>query len=186
MKPVRRVGHILAPGPMGGLERCVELIAIGQVERSKEVHAVLILDRPGHPLIEALEAGGVRVHSVCAGHRRYWRQLTATIAALRTARVHLLHTHGYHANFIGYWARRSLRIPVVSTAHGYTGGPWKNRAYEWLDRQVLRRFHAVIAVAAPLKERLVRAGLSLDRVHLVRNGIPIADVLPREEARKRL
>ncbi len=58
-----------------------------------------------------------------------------------------------------WWMRASpgvWEIATVTTVHGFTGGDWKNRVYERLQRRAFRRFDAVVAVSHPLGESLAR------------------------------
>ena len=58
----------------------------------------------------------------------------------------------------------------MTTVHGFTGGGWKDRLYERIQRRAFRRFGAVVAVSQPLCEALVRDGVRRDRVHVIRNA----------------
>jgi glycosyltransferase involved in cell wall biosynthesis len=85
-------------------------------------------------------------------------------------------------------AARRLRFPVVATTHGFLGGDWKQRFYEWLQCRVLRRFDAVIAVSAPMARRLEHSGIPPRRVHVIPNAFDADGQGPlvRTEARQRL
>jgi glycosyltransferase involved in cell wall biosynthesis len=88
---------------------------------------------------------------------------------------------------VGARAARRLGIPVVTTAHGFTGGGWRNRFYEWIQFRSFRRSDAVIAVSRGLASELASRGIPGDRIHVVPNAYP-ADVprLERSAARERL
>jgi glycosyltransferase involved in cell wall biosynthesis len=99
----------------------------------------------------------------------------------------VLHSHGYHTDVIAGDVARRAKIPTVSTAHGYTRGPWLNRVYEYLDRRALRSFDAVAAVSRRLADELVRSGVPAERVHVIPNAwSPVAIPLDRESARREL
>ena len=180
-----RILHVLAPQAAGGLERVVELLAGGMTERGHAVAAVVLLDATGPtpPIVEALEASGVAVTIVRAPPRYYWREIRAASDAARSFEADVVHTHGYRADVVGYVMRRGRTPRLVSTVHGFIGGDRKNRFYEWLDRLVLRRFDAVIAVSAALHERMVRSGLNPRRVSLIENGVGRIQALDRGVAR---
>jgi glycosyltransferase involved in cell wall biosynthesis len=107
-------------------------------------------------------------------------------ALLRQRQAPLVHTHVYHADFVGYWAARSCRMPVVATVHGFVGGDWKNRLYQSLDRRLLRRFDAVICVSEGVRARLAGAGGDPARLRVIPNGHPGGATVPRAVARERL
>ena len=58
-----------------------------------------------------------------------------------------LFCHGYKAGLVGWWAARKAGIPVMAVSRGWTGECWKVRAYEALDKRMLRRMDRVICVS---------------------------------------
>jgi glycosyltransferase involved in cell wall biosynthesis len=81
-------------------------------------------------------------------------------------------------------AARRLGIPTVTTVHGFTGGDWKNRLYQRLQRRAFRRFDAVVAVSRRLGEDLARSGVPAGRLHVVPNAWPgSGETLPPDRAR---
>jgi glycosyltransferase involved in cell wall biosynthesis len=82
---------------------------------------------------------------------------------------------------------RRAGIPTVTTVHGFTGGDWKNRVYEWVQTRAFRRFDAVVAVSRPLQLRLVQSGVPAERIHVVPNAWShTAPALERVDARRAL
>src|SRR5882724_288698 len=167
-----RLLHVLAPGAVGGLERVVQLLAHGQARAGDDVHVAAVLDQAhaGHPLLDALAAGGVTTHVIVLPGRRYWRERAAILELGGRLRPVVVHTHGYRPDVVDAAAARRLGIPTVTTVHGFTGGDWKNRLYERLQRRAHRRFDAVVAVSRPLVEQLIESGVPAHRVHLVQNA----------------
>jgi len=164
--------HVVAPGQFGGLERVVQLLAREQTRAGDEVHVAAVLDRatPDHPLLAALAAGGVTAHPIILPGRAYWRERDAIRELGRRLRPAVVHTHGYRPDLVDAGAARRLRIPTVTTVHGFTGGDWKNRLYERLQERAFRRFDAVVAVSRPMVARLIRDRVPPDRVHVVQNA----------------
>lgn len=164
--------HVIAPGEVGGLERVVLLLAEGQAHAGDDVHVAAVLDPANarHPLLDALAAGGVSTHPIVIPARGYWRERIATLELGRRLRPDVVHTHGYRPDIVDGAAARRLGIPTVTTVHGFTGGGWKNKLYERLQRRAYRRFDAVVAVSRPLVEGLVQDGVPPQRVHLVQNA----------------
>ncbi|HEX6750626.1 MAG TPA: glycosyltransferase [Longimicrobium sp.] len=182
--------HLAAPARFGGLERVVEMLAGGQAARGHRVHLAAILDpgaADGHPLLAALTETGVSVHVVDPPARAYRRERAAVRALLARLRPDVVHTHGYRADVLHGAAARGLGIPTLSTVHGFTGGDWKNRVYEWLQRRALRRFDAVVAVSRRMGMELERRGVRADRLRVIANAwTPGAPPLARDEARREL
>jgi glycosyltransferase involved in cell wall biosynthesis len=170
------------------MERVVTMLSA--VQREEGVHVVAVLspaDVVDHPFIAGLEKAGVPVTIVEVpgrGYRREYRSLRALITRLQPS---LVHTHGYHADVIGGAATRSLGVRTVSTVHGFLGVPLRNWLYERMQLVALRRADAVLAVSAPLVDRLARSGIPRDKIHLVPNGYsPSAPHLSRTAARHEL
>lgn len=178
--------QVLAPAPSGGLESVVRSLSTGLRDRGHRVVIAAVVE-PGatlHPFVEEARAAGLEVRAVEIGGRAYLAERREIDAIRRDTGAAILHTHGYRPDLVDAAVARRAGIPVVSTAHGFTGGPFRNRLNEWLQRRALRRFDAVGAVSAPLEASLLRAGVPRARLHLVPNAWAAEPVLPREEARR--
>ncbi|HEU4700380.1 MAG TPA: glycosyltransferase [Gemmatimonadales bacterium] len=182
--------HILAPGPVGGLESVVRLLARGQAARGHAVAAALVLDAGTgeHPLEAPLRAAGVAVHPLPIPLRAYQQERRELAALLARLAPDVVHSHGYRTDVLATPLARARGIPVVTTVHGFTGGGWKNRLYEWLQVRSFRRADAVIAVSRPLVGRLAALGVPAARIHLIRNAFQPEGEPPysRREARQAL
>jgi glycosyltransferase involved in cell wall biosynthesis len=74
----------------------------------------------------------------------------------------------------------------VATVHGFTGGGFKNRVYEWFDRHLLCRFDAVACVSEALFKSMLALGMSEGRLRLVPNAPARSDRLSCSVARTTL
>ena len=181
--------HLLAPGPVGGLERVVQQLARGELHRGLQVEVVAVLDADdeGAAFAGPLQSAGVTVTPVRLAPRAYLSERRRIGTVLERRRPDLVHTHGYRADIQGGGVARRLGIPTVTTVHGFTGGDWKNRLYERLQLRAFRCSDAVVAVSAPLLARLEAEPIPRERLHLVPNAAPTDEPpLPRGEARRRL
>lgn len=182
-----RVLHVLAPSREGGLERVVTMLSTMQAEAG--VHVAAVID-PGserdHPFIAGLEARGVPVSRVVVGGRSYLEEYRALRDLIARIKPDVVHTHGYRSDVIGGAAARRAKIAMVSTVHGFTGGGIRNRINEVIQRFALRRSAGVIAVAAPIVDRLVSAGVPRSRISCIPNGFTREIQLERSAARERL
>lgn len=183
------VVHILAPGPVGGLERVVQQLACGQHARGMQVEVLAVLDaaNDGAAFFGPLEAAGVAVTALRLPPRAYVTERRRLTTLLQSRRPDLVHTHGYRADVQARAVAARLQIPAVTTVHGFTGGGWRNRLYERLQLGAFRRFNAVVVVSEPLMKQLLAFGVERDRLHLVRNAAPTdGPPVERAEARRRL
>ncbi len=184
-----KVLHVVAPAPVGGLERVVHALAIGHHQAGHDVRVAAILpeNRFPHPFLILLRQAGVAISPLVVPPRRYLRERAWVAEVCRTARPDVVHTHGYRPDVVDAGAARRQHIATVTTVHGFTGGGLKNRLYERLQRAAFRRFDAVVAVSRTLAQELAADGVQRDRIHLVPNAwSEIAPPQEREAARRKL
>jgi glycosyltransferase involved in cell wall biosynthesis len=172
----------------GGLERVVTMMSVGQ--KASSVHVAAVVEPSAadpHPFLVQLEALGVPVTRIVVGARSYVQEYRALSALVAKLEPRVVHTHGYRADVIGGAVARAHRVPTVSTVHGFTGGGRRNRLYERVQSFALRRADAVIAVSAPLVERLADNGVPRHKIHRIPNGFaPLVHPTTRAAARNRL
>ena len=183
-----RVVVAIAPSPMGGVERVVHQLARGLHRRQVLATVVTLLESGVEDpwLVESLRVAGIPVAAV-RGHRYgYPREIAAMTRILRSHDADLLHCHGYRADVLGSVAAVLSRRPIVSTAHGFTGGGLKNRFYERLDRWCLRRMDQVMAVSSALEGQLLDGHVPRKRLHVVPNAAPTISLESRDDARAAL
>lgn len=185
----RRITHLVAPAHVGGLETVLRGLATAQRDRGHQVTLLALLDADGPepPLLPDLRAAGVEVAALRFPPRGYAAQVRAVAHHDTRARPDVLHSHGYLPDAIAAVARRRGGAARVSTVHGFTGGDWKNRLYEWLQCRAYRRFEAVVAVSRRLGADLAARGVDPARLHVVPNAwAPGPAPLGREDARRAL
>ena len=178
--------HVLAPGEVGGLETVVRLLAAGQLRAGHTVSvlSMVLTDQPEPGLHRALSAAGVSVVPLSLPPRSYLRERRELRAVLTRLRPDIVHTHGYRPDVQVGAVARSLNLATVSTVHGFVGGDWKNRFYEFLQGRAIRGYGAVVAVSRPMMGRLEAAGVPARALHCVPNAWaePVPP-LSREQAR---
>ena len=181
--------HVLVPAHVGGLESVVALLADAQRRAGIDARVITLEAEPDgpHPFAERLAASGVPLTRLPLQGRAYLRERAIVRDALVRERPDIVHTHGYRADVVSGSAALSLGLSVVTTMHGFIVNDLKDRAYQWVQRRVVRRFGAVVAVSRPLVDRLARAGVPRARIRLIPNGYaPSAPALGRVAARDAL
>jgi glycosyltransferase involved in cell wall biosynthesis len=185
-----KIVQLLAPAPVGGLERVVQGLAIGQRKRGHDVVIVAIGEQrmpEGHPFRVPIDEARVPLRQVIVGPRRYLSERAQIATLCRELSPDVVHGHGGRPDVIDGGVVRALGIATVSTHHGWTFGPFKNRIFESLHTRSLRRFDGVIAVSEPIARRLVAERVPSSRVHLLPNGFaPVAAPMARDHARRSL
>jgi glycosyltransferase involved in cell wall biosynthesis len=189
LSAIRRVAHVIAPAPAGGAESVVLALASAAADRSRVIvlNQVAHRDDPPHTLSDQLRSRDVVVDELRCGRRRYRAEVRAVSELIRRHDVEIVHTHGYHATVVGYLAARRAGVPAVATVHGYLSRNVKERFYNVVDRWLLRRFDAVIAVSQGIADQLAANGVSRERVVIVQNGLATSvSTLDRQHARQQL
>lgn len=165
---------------MYGAERVI-LTLLERLERSRFPCVLGCIREDGAPLPElarrALERG-IPVECFSMGRGFSVRGMALIWGYVARRGTRLIHSHGYKTDmFLGFHARRDVRL--VSTVHGWPGPGMglKLRLYEALDRAALRRFDAVAAVSQGMGERL-RSRIPGRGVVVIRNGIEIPEIPP--------
>ena len=118
-----------------------------------------------------LEENGLETHLLEHDSPHVPAMVSETADRLRGESADLLCCHGYKADVVGLLAARRVGIPVISVSRGWTGDTWKVRRYEQIDRACLRRMDRVVCVSEGQAVKVRNAGVSPDRVVVIRNAI---------------
>jgi glycosyltransferase involved in cell wall biosynthesis len=105
------------------------------------------------------------------------RGLREIRALLKTLRPDLISAHSSKAGILGRLAGRSLRIPVIFTAHGWAftpGVPWREAMiYRWIERLAAPLASRIITVSEFDRQLALARGIApADRVVTIHNGMP--------------
>jgi glycosyltransferase involved in cell wall biosynthesis len=187
-----RILHMLAPAETGGLEQVVQTLVNGLSQRAHDVHVAAAFtpaagDLSCHPFLAPLRETNTPLHIIRVNTRAYSQEHAEVRRLCQRLAPAIVHTHGYRSDLVHAAAARHEGVPTITTVHGFTGGGLRNRLYEYIQRRSFSSFDAVVAVSAPMCDRLIRAGVPPKRLHLIRNAGPAPPpLLSREEARQRL
>jgi glycosyltransferase involved in cell wall biosynthesis len=183
------ITQIVAPGVVGGTESVVRALAVGHHRRGHEVHVIGVVEPEprDHPYLRELSAAGVTVHPLHLRSRAYLTERRLVKDILERHRPDVVHVHGYRPEFIDAPVARRLGIPVVTTLHGSSRISTRAIFYERIQKRLLHRCDAVVAVSNQIVEELRAARVPDARVHYIPNGwVPSAEMLSRDAARRAL
>jgi glycosyltransferase involved in cell wall biosynthesis len=165
--------------PIGGAQIHVRDLTIAARDLGHEPSVIAGGDGP---FIESLRAKGIPTYTLphlVAPIRPYddFRALGEIESALGPIRPDLLSTHSSKAGVLGRLAGRSLRIPVIFTAHGwaFTPGVPKLRAalYQRIERMAGGLASRIITVSDFDRRLALARGIAKpDHVVTVHNGMP--------------
>lgn len=90
---------------------------------------------------------------------------------VRENSVDIIHSHGYKSNIYAVLSNIKNKKPLVSTCHNWINSNAIMGFYTFLDKFFLKRFDAVISVSTPVKELLLKSGISKKKISLIENGV---------------
>ncbi|WP_281795974.1 glycosyltransferase [Desulforhabdus amnigena] len=110
---------------------------------------------------------------------RLLRALRLFLQELLHDSVQLIHSHGYFADFLAFFASCSQKIPCISTCHGFISTDAKLRFYNKVDMLLLNGFDCIIAVSEALRVQLIGHIIHPGRIVTVPNTPAIPSPKPR-------
>jgi len=166
--------HAIETGGPGGAERMLVHLAAG-LGPDYRSEAALIRDRW---LGGTLRERGVPVTMLRYASRGFGVTLRDLVRLIRTRGVALVHTHEFFMNTLGLMASWVTGVPLVATVHGrnyYADRARRRVAY----RSVARFAGRFVTVSEANKLFLAeRTGISLRRIQVIPNGVPLDDGVP--------
>ncbi|WP_353073459.1 glycosyltransferase family 4 protein [Tunturiibacter gelidoferens] len=170
-----KILHIISSGGMYGAEAVILNMSrtLNESSHSSILGVFSNSANPNLQLHEVAIAQGIDSHLIsCAG--QIDRTVPASIRELiARTNADIVHAHGYKADIYSYFALRQSAVPLISTCHTWYDNDLAVSLYGRADRFVLRSYAAVVAVSEEVSQRLLKAGVRKDRVHIVRNGIDL-------------
>jgi len=178
-------------GAMYGAERATVDLMSGLRKSGECVHVLLIdeerLGLEKSDLRDALAAADIPFTSLSTD-RAFSPALARRIReSTRNVCAHVVHTIGPKATFHGFFAIHNSDIRLVSTVHGwlFRHDP-KERVYEWLERNILKRYDRVIVLSSYYRDYLLNSGFNMNRVVHIASGLNVGSLVSLEEARNSL
>jgi len=169
-----RVMHFVTTTGIGGPDRQV-LGHLAAVDRTRFEVAV-------YALTDEAEGCALADRAAALGARAFWRFNRGPLdwgaarelrSLLRDLRIDLLCAHGDKQHLLGLIAARRAGVPILGVVRGWTGATLRVKAYDWLDRRLLRRMDALMAVSHAQAHRLLEMGLLAERVAVVHNAVDV-------------
>lgn len=182
-----KVLHLISSGGMYGAEAVILNLSGALNAHPGDKSMIGVFSNSASPnlqLHEAAERAGVESYLIpCLGQLD--RSMPAKIRTLvKETGADLVHAHGYKADVYAWWALHGSAPPLLSTCHNWIDNDTALRIYGAIDRWLLRRFDAVVAVSEEVRSRLLRAGVPQSRIHLIRNGVDLTPFAAASQRRE--
>jgi glycosyltransferase involved in cell wall biosynthesis len=170
-----KILHIISSGGMYGAEAVILNMSrtLNEGPHSSILGVFSNSPNPNLDLHHVAARTGIESHLIpCSS--QIDRSAVAAIRQLATETgPDIVHAHGFKADLYCYYALRNTRIPLISTCHTWYDNNPLVTFYGVVDRRALRHFDAVVAVSEEVKQRLLKAGVSPSKIHIIRNGIDL-------------
>jgi len=164
----RGVLHVRASRFVGGPERQILRYAkLAEDAGAESTLASFVGDGEGEALLGAAQKEGIATLALPAGTAA---ALRALVRFLREKPQALICTHGYKADILGIMAGRWTGTPVASFLRGWTAEDAKVRAYEAMNRALLRFSNRVVCLSEKQRAEMDAAGHA-GRTRVVINAI---------------
>ena len=176
------VAHVLSSFFIGGQEMMAVELATRQVARGHRVLAVSLAPAAAGSLDTAFVRAGVEtLHLPKRGPTIDITLPLRLAAALRRARVDVLHLHNPLPLIYGVPAGKAARCAVVFTRHGLVEGAGRRL---WLRRQLARFVDAYVAVSSEVADNSRAYRMATEpKLMVIENGIDLGRYQPRSDLR---
>ena len=169
-----RVLHLISSGGLFGAERV--MLSLGKAMNMNGSAVWLGALRNSHnPHLEIIEEA--KQNNIPYGVFDSKGQVDFSTANriacfIRERKISLIHTHNYKATVLAVLVSWKTGVSVLSTTHGWVQVGKKLKLYEWFERILLKFFvKRVVAVSDAIKQDMLKAGISEDKIEVVYNGI---------------
>lgn len=177
-----KIAYVVTPITFGGSEK-VNLTYLRNADRSRFNINPILLIRPWEAetiFAQELKKSNYSFYTIPVAKRpsvegrdylRVLRCFKIIYSILKKGSFDLIHTHGYFADIIGTPVCKLLKIPHLSTCHGFISNDRNLKIYNRLDRFTLRFCEKIIAVSEEIKNDLLRNGVEESRIAVIQNAV---------------
>jgi glycosyltransferase involved in cell wall biosynthesis len=170
-----KILHIISSGGMYGAEAVILNMSrtLNEGSHTSVLGVFANSSNPNLQLHEVAVKEGIESHVIACKGQIDPTVITSIRNLATQTNADIIHAHGYKADIYSHFALCGSGIPLVSTCHTWYDNNRLVTLYGMADRLVLRNYAAVVAVSDEVKQRLLKAGVREDKIHLVRNGIDL-------------
>ena len=162
--------HLIGSNLVGGPEKQILHHAEDMQGSEFEIEIGSFHDLSERPEI-LVAAEKKNIPALCLKGGVHWGMVSELERELRARKGHLLCTHGFKANVVGYLAARRTGIMHIPCLRGWTAETWRVKLYEVMERQVLKRAPMVMCVSAKQAEQIAVMRGNRTKPFVVRNAM---------------
>jgi len=189
-----KIAYVATPITFGGSER-VNLNFLKNYDRNKFHIVPILFLRPWEPEtyfeseLKKLDLAYVTIPVAKSRKLDVFRVMRCFLKLKKLIHGNsydLIHTHGYLADLLGYLVSKKVKLPIISTCHGFIYDGMKLKLFYNLDIRVLRSFDKIISVSDSLKTDLINKNVPADKISLIENTPELITTNDRQEMRYKL
>lgn len=137
------------------------------------------LHPPGDPGVESLQARaketGAELIAIPDRGLTDFSVVSRLLQLCRERQVTIWHGHDYKSDALGLLVRRFHSMKLVTTVHGWINESSRAALYQRIDLKCLKHYDRIVCVSEPLLAECIEAGIPIDKLSLIENGIVLED-----------
>lgn len=172
MSSIIRVLHLRAGSFYGGPERQLHMHALQARNTDIDITISSFEEKGEAPeFLRPIEKDSIKTHLFKTKGAYDYRAILMVREYLNMNRIHILCTHDYRTQLIGFWATRGTRVKWIAFSRGWTRENPKIFIYNLMDRIILRFADHLVAVSHSQKSKLGKLLIPDRKVSVVHNAI---------------
>ena len=180
-----KVLHLISGGDTGGAKTHI-ISLLKELKNYADTKLVCFIN---DTFYADAKAEGINIEVMEQKRRSDMTIVKKLVDEINEGEYDILHCHGARANFVAYFLKKHIDIPMITTVHSdylfdFKDSFYKNMIFTPLNKMALKKFDYYIAVTNSFKEMLVERGFKRDRIETVYNGIDMnaeVNYVPKDE-----
>jgi glycosyltransferase involved in cell wall biosynthesis len=167
-----KIIHLRASNFYGGPERQLHLHALYAKKESLDVAVCSFSERGVSPeFLEIIARDGVKTHAFQVKSAYDRRAIKLVRKYIIDNNIDIVCSHDYRSHMIAFCAVKETTAGWVAFSRGWTKDNLKVRAYQLLDKFIIRFAHHIAAVSHEQKRKLERLGVSEWKITVAHNAV---------------
>ncbi len=171
--------HFICPTGLHGAEMWILALAknLDPAKVNCRLAVTLEADDQNIEVYNRFRAMGLKAHKVEMQGRFDPRGIMKLCRLIRQEHIHIIHTHGYKSDILGFIAARLTGIKAVSTPHGFENADdLKLQMFIRIGCLTLRYFDRVAPLSEELEADMHRIGVVPYKIRRIINGVDLDEV----------
>lgn len=171
-----RIAQFISTEGIYGAERWIETLIKHLDSRFFSSITITIGKTKQHKLFhQYLKQLNFQAFHIDIGGKLHPKAVLSLRQLLMEKKIHILHTHGFKSDIIGYFATRKLPINLLSTPHGSSANEgFRISFYEAIGRFFLRRYNRIYPLSKEIYDYYLEKGFPPNILKLIYNAVDLS------------